>query len=134
MAEKDKVLKYEDQTGRILKACMEVHNELGSGFLEPVYQEALEEEFLLQGIPYEREKLLPIIYKGKKLSKEYFADFVCYDNIVVELKSTAKLASVHKCQVLNYLNAASLEVGLLVNFGETSLKWERVSRFTDKQK
>ena len=127
------MLKYEEQTNRILKACMEVHNELGNGFLEPVYQEALEEEFITQGIPYEREKLLPIIYKGKKLSKEYFADFVCYDNIVVELKSTAKLAKAHKCQVLNYLNAAALEVGLLVNFGETSLKWERISKFTEKQ-
>lgn len=112
---------------------MEVHNELGNGFLEPVYQEALEEEFVIQGIPYEREKLLPIIYKGKKLSKEYFADFVCYDNIVVELKSTAKLASAHKSQVLNYLNAAALEIGLLVNFGETSLKWERISKFTEDQ-
>lgn len=127
------MLKYEDQTGMILKACMEVHNELGNGFLEPVYQEALEEEFVIKGIPYEREKLLPIIYKGKKLSKEYFADFVCYENIVVELKSTAKLAKTHKCQVLNYLNAAALEVGLLVNFGETSLKWERISKFTEDQ-
>ena len=127
------MLKYEEQTNKILKACMEVHNELGNGFLEPVYQEALEEEFITQGIPYEREKLLPIIYKGKKLSKEYFADFVCYDNIVVELKSTAKLASAHKCQVLNYLNAAALEIGLLVNFGETSLKWERISKFTEDQ-
>ncbi len=66
-------------------------------------------------------------------NEEYFADFVCYGTIIVELKSTSKLAKAHKCQVLNYLNAAALEVGLLVNFGETSLKWERISKFTEKQ-
>ena len=126
------MLKYEEQTGKILNACMEVHNELGNGFLEPVYQEALEEEFKLQNIPYEREKLLPVMYKGKKLSKEYYADFVCYGNIVVELKSVGKIAKPHKAQVLNYLNASNLELGLLVNFGETSLKWERVSRFNEE--
>ncbi len=92
-----------------------------------------EEQFKLQNIPYEREKLLPIMYKGKKLTKEYYADFVCYGNIIVELKSVAKLAKPHKAQVLNYLNAANLELGLLVNFGETSLKWECVSRFNDEK-
>ena len=80
---------------------MEVHNELGNGFLEPVYQEALEEEFKLQQIPYERDKLLPVMYKGKKLTKEYFADFVCYGNIIVELKAVVNLVKAHKAQVLN---------------------------------
>ena len=119
----------ENQTGQILKACFEVHEELGNGFLEAVYQEALEEEFKLQNIPYEREKLLPIIYKGKKLKKEYFADFICFENIIVELKAVACLSKPHKAQVLNYLNAANKDVGLLVNFGETSLKWERITKF-----
>lgn len=122
---------YEDKTKQIIAACMEVHNELGNGFLEPVYQEALEEEFKIQKIPYEREKLLPIVYKGKKLSKDYFADFVCFDEIIVELKAVSVLAKPHKAQVLNYLNAANKKVGLLVNFGATSLKWERISNLHD---
>ena len=91
---------------------MEVHNELGNGF-----------------IPYEREKLLTVVYKGKKLNKEYYADFVCYENIIVELKSVSMLSKPHKAQVLNYLNAANMEIGLLVNFGQTSLKWERITKF-----
>jgi len=101
---------------------MEVHHELGNGFLEAVYQEALEEEFKIQNIPYEREKYLPIEYKGKTLSKEYFADFICYDDIIVELKAVTKIVAAHKAQVINYLKAADKEVGLLFNFGENSLK------------
>ena len=123
------MLKYEEQTSKILNACMEVHNELGNGFLEPVYQEALEEELKLQGIPYEREKLLPVMYKGKQLTKEYYADFVCYGTIIVELKAVTNLVKAHKAQILNYMKAAKSEVGLLMNFGETSLKWERITRF-----
>jgi len=117
---------------KLQHACMEVHNELGNGFLEPVYQEALEEEFKLQQIPYERDKLLPVMYKGKKLTKEYFADFVCYGNIIVELKAVVNLVKAHKAQVLNYLKAANSDVGLLINFGENSLKWERITRFEKK--
>ena len=127
------MLKYEEETGKILNACMEVHKELGNGFLEPVYQEALEEELKIQKIPYEREKLLPVMYKGRKLNKEYYADFICYGKIVVELKSVAKLIAPHKSQVLNYLNAANLEVGLLINFGEISLKWERITNLKNKE-
>ena len=123
------MLKYEEQTSKIINACMEVHNELGNGFLEAVYQEALEQELKLQGIPYEREKLLPIMYKGKQLEKEYYADFVCYENIVVELKAVTNLIKAHKAQVLNYMKATTAEIGLLVNFGETSLKWERITMF-----
>lgn len=123
------MLKYEELTRKIIKACMNVHNELGCGFLEPVYQEALEKEFILQNIPYEREKLLPIIYKGIKLEKEYFSDFVCFGKIIVELKAVTELVKAHKAQVINYLKAANLEIGLLVNFGQNSLKWERISRF-----
>lgn len=123
------MLKYEELTRKIIKACMNVHNELGCGFLEPVYQEALEKEFILQNIPYEREKLLPIIYKGIKLEKEYFSDFVCFGKIIVELKAVTELVKAHKAKVINYLKAANLEIGLLVNFGQNSLKWERISRF-----
>ena len=107
-------------------AFFEVYNTLGCGFLEAVYQEALEREFQLQGIPYKKEELLPISYKGNLLSKQYYADFVCYDCIIVELKAVTSLVKAHKAQVLNYLKAGKMELGLLVNFGESSLKWERL--------
>lgn len=126
------MLKLEEATGKIINACMEVHNELGSGFLEPVYQEALEKEFKLQNITYEREKLLPITYKGVKLEKEYYADFICYDKIIVELKAVSIIVKAHKAQLINYLKAANKEIGLLINFGTNSLKWERISKFENK--
>lgn len=78
-----------------------------------------------------REKLLPIIYKGQKLDKEYYADFVCYDSIIVELKAVTNLVKAHKAQVLNYLKASNLEIGLLINFGENSLKWQRITMFKE---
>ena len=127
------MIENEELTGKLINACMEVHNELGNGFLEPVYQEALEEEFKIQGIPYVREKLLPVMYKGKQLKKEYYADFVCYDDIIVELKAVSVLSKPHKAQVLNYLNAANKEIGLLINFGETKLKWERITKFKSQE-
>ena len=73
------------------------------------------------------------MYKGKQLKKEYYADFVCYDDIIVELKAVSVLLKPHKAQVLNYLNAANLDIGLLINFGETSLKWERITKFKNKE-
>ena len=127
------MIEKEGLTGKIINACMEVLNELGNGFLEPVYQEALEEEFKIQGIPYVREKLLPVMYKGKQLKKEYYADFVCYDDIIVELKAVSVLSKPHKAQVLNYLNAANKEIGLLINFGETKLKWKRITKFKTQE-
>ena len=123
----------ENETGNIIKACFEVHNELGHGFLEAVYQEALEEEFKMQGIPYEREKLLPVFYKGKPLKKEYYADFICYDKIIVELKCVSSLINAHKGQVINYLKATKNKVGLLINFGGSSLKWERLTNLKDSE-
>ena len=126
------MVKYEEETGKILKACMNVFNELGNGFLEAVYQEALAVEFGLMGIPFEREKKITIEYKGVQLNKEYYADFVCYGHIIVELKAVTTLVTACKAQVLNYLKATKNEVGLLVNFGGASLKWERISAFRDK--
>ena len=123
---------YKDETEKILKACINVHNELGNSFLEPVYQEALAIEFNLQGIPYKKEVKLEITYKGHKLDKEYYADFICYDSIIVELKAVARLVNSHKAQVINYLSAINKNVGLLVNFGESSLKWQRISSFKAK--
>jgi GxxExxY protein len=105
---------------------MNVHNELGCGFLEPVYQEALAIEFELMNIPFEREKHINVMYKNNILSHDYYIDFLCYDQIVVELKAVSSLVASHKSQIINYLCAAKKEVGLLVNFGQPSLTWKRV--------
>ena len=110
---------------------MEVHKELGNGFLEPVYQDALAYEFSLQNVPFEKEKRINVFYKGHDLGREYYADFICDDKIIVELKAVGKLVNAHKAQILNYLNATKLKIGLLVNFGEASLKWERISNLHD---
>jgi len=119
----------EDKTKKIIHACLEVHNYLGYGFLEAVYQEALEREFVLEEIPYVKEQKLKIEYKGSFLEKEYFADFVCYDSIVVELKAGATISNAHKAQVMNYLRATGNSIGLIINFGRASLQWERISTF-----
>ena len=119
---------FKDESYKIIGAAITVYNEIGSGFLEAVYQETLEKEFSLQHIPYKREVSLPIYYKGEVLSKNYIADFVCYDNIIVELKAVSSLTSEHKAQVINYLKAAKFELGLLINFGESKLKYERLVR------
>ena len=117
---------YEDKTYEIIGACFEVHKTLGNGFLEAVYQEALEEEFILRDIPYEREKQLRIEYKGKQLKKYYVADFICYDNIIVETKAISNLTTIDEAQVLNYLKATKIKLGLLVNFGTKSLQKKRL--------
>lgn len=117
---------YEDKTFEIIGACFEVHKTLGNGFLEAVYQEALEIEFRERNIPYRREVNLSIEYKGKQLKKYYVADFICYDEIIVETKATSELKSIDESQVLNYLKATKLKLGLLVNFGTKSLQKKRI--------
>ena len=119
-------LLFKDECYRIVGACMEVHRTLGCGFLEPVYQEALSYEFQRQGIPYEREKEYEINYKGLVLSKTYKDDFLCYGNIIVELKALSHFNKEHMAQTLNYLKASHLKLGLLINFGTTSLNYERI--------
>ena len=114
------------QTYAIIGAAMEVHRVLGCGFLEPVYQEALEKEFLLRGIPFRREVELPVTYKGELLAVKYKPDFICYDAVVVELKALDKLGGKEKAQVINYLKATALERGLLLNFGTVRLEYERL--------
>ena len=108
---------YSEESYAINGAAMEVYNQLGHGFLEPVYQEALEKEFLLRGIPFEREKLLTISYKGEKLKQTYKADFVCYGKIIVELKAVSELTDAHRSQVYNYLHATGFQLGIILNFG-----------------
>ena len=117
---------YKEESYRIIGACFEVHKILGNGFLEAVYQEALEIEFKVQNIPYEREKTLTIQYKNNILNKKYIADFVCFDKIILELKAFSELASEHESQVLNYLKSTGFKLGLLVNFGESSLTFKRL--------
>jgi len=117
---------YKDEAYKLIGACMAVHSELGCGFLEQVYQEALEIEFRNQKIPFKREVPIRIEYKGKPLNKSYVADFICYDKIIIELKAINHLESVHESQVLNYLKATGFKLGLLVNFGEQSLKYKRI--------
>lgn len=118
--EKDK------RTYKIIGAAMEVHKELGCGFLEAIYQEALEKEFFLQGIPYESQKVIEIFYKGKPLDKTYQPDFICYDEIILEIKALSTLSSLEEAQLINYLKATGLSVGLLVNFGARSLEYKRM--------
>lgn len=114
------------QTYAIIGAAMEVHRVLGCGFLEPVYQEALAKEFLLRGIPFRREVELPVTYKGELLAVKYKPDFICNDEVVVELKALDKLGGKEKAQVINYLKATGLERGLLLNFGTVRLEYERL--------
>lgn len=116
----------------IIGAAMEVHRQLGPGFLEAVYQDALEIEFRLRNIPYKREVTLPIFYKGQKLSKSYRVDFICYDSIMVELKALIKLTSTETAILLNYLNASNFDVGLLLNFGSRSLEYPRFTNTRNK--
>lgn len=108
---------YKEETYKINGAAMKVYNSLRHGFLEAVYQEALEMEFVKQGILYEREKELEIYYDGKKLKQTYRADFVCNNKIIVELKAVSVLDDTHRSQVYNYLCATGYKVGLLFNFG-----------------
>ena len=118
-------LVYKEESYKIIGACMEVHKVLGPGFLEAVYQEALAIEFSHQGIPFEQEKELTITFKGIELEKKYNADFVCYGKIILETKAVKELCDNHRAQIINYLKATKMKLGLLVNFGEPSLKYER---------
>ena len=122
----DRTFLYKDECYRIIGACMAVHRELGHGFLEPVYQEALAIELDYQGIPFVREQELNIKYRGIELSKIYKADFVCYNGIIVELKAISELSNDHIAQLINYLKATNLKVGLLINFGTPSLQHKRL--------
>ncbi len=119
-------MKKDERTYRIIGAAMEVHKELGSGFLEAVYQEALGREFELQGIPFEPQAVINIFYKGKPLDKKYQPDFLCFSEIIVEIKATAGLTTTDEAQLINYLKASKHKTGVLINFGSKSLEYKRL--------
>lgn len=114
------------QTYAIIGAAMEIHRQLGHGFLEAVYQHAAMIEFPLKGIPFEREVALPIKYKNILLPMQYRADFICFSEIIVEFKALSRLTSVEEAQLLNYLKATGMQRGLLINFGASSLQCKRL--------
>jgi GxxExxY protein len=114
------------QTFAIIGAAIEVHNQLGHGFLEAVYQEALAREFRAREISFEREVFLEISYKGLPLTTRYKADFICFNEIVVELKAQSVLTGVDDSQLINYLKATGFHRGLLINFGTPSLQQRRL--------
>jgi len=116
---------YEEETYAIIGACMQVHKSLGNGFLESVYQEALARELANRNIPFLTKPKVEVFYEGQKLNKFFVADFVCFEHIVLELKATAILTESMIAQTINYLKATHMELELLVNFGEKSLRWKR---------
>ena len=120
---------FKDESYRIMGACFEVYKEKGAGFGEAVYQECLELEFLVQAVPFRRKVELTLEYKGKPLTCKFIPDFICYDAIIIEIKSVTNLCDEHRAQVHNYLKATGFKIGLLVNFGHRpQLKYERIVR------
>jgi len=116
----------DERTYKIIGAAMEVHKELGCGFLEAVYQEALGREFIIQGIPFKSQPVVRIFYKGNPLDKTYQPDFVCYDEVIVEIKAISGLTGLEESQLINYLKATGIKLGLLINFGTKSLEHRRL--------
>jgi GxxExxY protein len=116
------------RTYAIIGAALEVHGQLGCGFLEAVYKEALAWEFSDRQIPFEREVELPVYYKNRRLATCYRADFVCYASVIVEVKALTKLSGIDEAQVINYLKSATISTGLLLNFGASSLESKRFIR------
>ena len=119
---------YPQESYEIMGACFEVYKELGCGFLEDVYQESLEIEFQLRGIPFRSQVELPLTYKGRKLESKYKPDFICCDKIILEIKAVTDLANIHRAQVHNYLEGTGYRLGLLVNFNHyPKVEYERIA-------
>ena len=117
---------YKEESYKIMGACFEVYKEMGCGFLEPVYQECLTKEFTRQNIPFESQKIIELNYKGEILEHIYKPDFVCYGKIIIEIKAVSKLIDEFRAQTINYLHAANMKLGLLINFGHhPKIEYER---------
>ena len=124
---------YPEESYRIVGACFEVYNEKGCGFLEPVYQECLEIELEHRQIPFVAQPELKLSYRERTLRQTYKPDFIVYDKIIVEIKAVSALCDEHRAQVLNYLHASRLKLGILVNFGQhPKLAYERFALTGDK--
>ena len=108
---------YRDECYKVQGAIFEVYREMGSGFLEAVYQECLKREFHKQGIPASAQKELILHYKGEPLEQKYIPDFICFEKLIVEIKAVKEISPEHRAQLFNYLKATGLRLGLLVNFG-----------------
>ncbi|MGH9801083.1 MAG: GxxExxY protein [Blastocatellia bacterium] len=122
---------YKEESYLINGACFNVYNQMGCGFLEPVYQECLAIEFEHQKIPFVREPELTLHYRGRQLSQKYRPDFICYGKIIVELKAVSKIVDEHRAQVLNYLSATGYELAILYNFGHhPKVEYERFANTT----
>lgn len=117
--------KKDPRTYELIGAAMEVHRELGCGFLEAVYQEAYAIELTKRGIPFRREVDLPVFYKEQKLNTFYRSDFICYESIIAEIKALSKLGKVEEAQIVNYLKTTGFTIGLMLNFGAASLEYRR---------
>lgn len=118
---------YKEESYNIIGKCFDVHNNLGAGFLEIVYKDALEFEFRKANIPYEREKMYEVNYKGIILPHKFYADFVVFDKIILEVKGVAGIPDEFIAQALNYLKVSGNKLALIVNFGELKLSYKRVA-------
>ena len=120
-------LEFEEETFQIRGAAFEVYREMGSGFLESVYQECMEKELRCRAVPFEAQCALTLNYKGEPLDHNYIPDLICYGTVIVELKAVKEINAEHKAQLMNYLKASGLRVGLLINFGShPKVQFERV--------
>lgn len=117
---------FKDESYAIIGACIKVHTKLGAGFLEAVYQESLEREFLKRNIPFQRQPKLSLYFDGEKLKKYYIADFLCYGSIVIEIKATSFISEMNIKQLQNSLKASKHRLGILINFGTSSLTSKRI--------
>ncbi len=120
-------LMYKEEAYQIVGAAMEVYNAMGNGFVEPVYQECMEIELGMRAIPFEQQVPIPLEYKSSRLKQQYIPDFICHGRIIVELKAVKAITDEHRAQLLNYLKATGLHLGMLINFGTyPKLEWERM--------
>ncbi|MCK4665474.1 GxxExxY protein [Candidatus Dependentiae bacterium] len=130
--EKHERIFYKEESYKIQGAIFEVYREMGCGFLESVYQECLDLELRNRNIPFSAQKDVKLTYKGELLQQNYKPDFICYDRIIVEIKAVKAIAPEHQAQLINYLKATGLKLGLLVNFG--SYPKAKIERFINSEK